>query len=305
MLGMPMAPDQFSHAPDIAASRVQLPRGNWVSVFDALCALFPRISAEHWRDRFARGRVLDAHRAPIAIDTVYRVGAEIHYFREVPNEPELPVREVVLFADEHIVVADKPHGLPVMPVGKYVSETLLTRLIHRFQNADLVPLHRIDRDTAGLVLLSAHRETRSVYARLFLDRTISKSYEALAPSLSGLQFPYEHRSRLVMGEPFFRMQQVEGCANSETHIDVIERGERLWRYGLTPISGRKHQLRVHMAALGAPIANDPLYPELRVPSADDPTRPLQLLARSLSFVDPISAEPRCFESQFRLAAGVT
>lgn len=282
------------------ASRLQLPPGGWASVFDALCALFPAIPPEQWRDRIARGRVLDAHSQPIAIDTVYRIGAEIRYFREVASEREIPAQETVLYADEHIVVADKPHGLPVMPAGRYVNETLLTRLMRRFDNGDLVPLHRIDRDTAGLVLFSANRQTRPAYARLFLDRAISKRYEAWAPALPRLEFPYVHRSRLVPGDPFFRMQQVDGLANSETHIEVIERRATLWRYALNPISGRKHQLRVHMAALGAAIVNDAFYPELRVPIGDDLSHPLQLVARSLSFVDPISAENRRFDSRIGL-----
>jgi tRNA pseudouridine32 synthase / 23S rRNA pseudouridine746 synthase len=282
------------------ASRLQLPQGSWATVFDALCALFPAIAPQQWRDRIARGRVLDAQGQPIAIDTVYRVGAAIRYFREVANEPEIFAHEAVLYADENIVVADKPHGLPVMPAGRFVNETLLTRLMRRFDNADLVPLHRIDRDTAGLVLFSVDRHTRPVYAGLFLDRAIAKRYEAWAPALPDLEFPYVHCSRLVPGDPFFRMQQVDGSANSETHIDVIERGATLWRYALNPVSGRKHQLRVHMAALGAPIVNDPFYPELRVSIGDGLSHPLQLLARSLSFIDPISAENRRFDSRFEL-----
>ncbi len=288
----------------IAASRLQLPAGHWATVFDALCAFFPAIAPELWRDRFARGRILDAQARPIGVDAVYRAGAEIRYFREVVDEPAILAQETVLHVDADIVVADKPHGLPVMPAGKYVAETLLSRLRIRLDNPDLVPLHRIDRDTAGLVLFSANRRTRSAYAALFRERCITKTYEALAPPLPNVVFPYVRKSRLVAGEPFFRMCEQKGEPNSETHIDVISRGADFWRYGLQPVSGKKHQLRVHMAALGAPILGDPLYPDLIDAKAAKASLQLQLLASTLEFVDPLDGGSRWFISAFELGEHV-
>jgi tRNA pseudouridine32 synthase/23S rRNA pseudouridine746 synthase len=96
------------------------------------------------------------------------------------------------------------------------------------------------------------------------------------------------------------MQEMEGTPNSETRIDVIERGDAHWRYALTPITGRKHQLRVHMTALGAPIANDRLYPSVRHRETGDYSAPLLLLARHLSFVDPLTGFERSFSSSFQL-----
>jgi tRNA pseudouridine32 synthase/23S rRNA pseudouridine746 synthase len=187
-----------------------------------------------------------------------------------------------------------------MPAGAHVHETLLGRLIRRTGNEALTPLHRIDRETAGLVLFSANRDSRARYQALLRERRIEKSYEALAPALPNIEFPCIRSSHIVAGEPFFRMQEVEGPANSETRIDVIARGDRNWRYALTPITGRKHQLRVHMAALGAPIANDGTYPTLSHRAAGDYSAPLQLLAKSLSFVDPITGVERRFASKFVL-----
>src|SRR3546814_8954118 len=117
-------------------------------------------------------------------------------------------------------------------------------------NPALVPLHRIDRDTAGLVLFSANPSTRAVYQALFRERRIHKRYECIAPALPGMSFPLVRHTRLVPGEPFFRMQEVEGAPNSETRIGVLECSDALWRYALEPVTGRKHQLRVHMAGLG-------------------------------------------------------
>ncbi|WP_049620966.1 RluA family pseudouridine synthase [Frateuria defendens] len=282
------------------ASTLHLPPGPWATVLDGLAAHFPAIGREQWLDRIARGRVLDGAGQPIAPHTPYREGARIRYFREVADEPEIPFEATVLHADAHLVVADKPHFLPVTPAGGYVRETLLARLIRQLDNPQLVPLHRIDRATAGLVLFSANPATRAAYQALFPERRIRKRYEALAPPLPQQAFPLVRRSRIEPGEPFFRMREAPGATNSETRLDVIERGTSHWRYALHPHTGRKHQLRVHMAALGAPILNDPFYPSLQDEAPDDYARPLKLLAQELAFLDPLTGEARTFTSQLAL-----
>ncbi|MEG3788518.1 pseudouridine synthase [Lysobacter sp. CCNWLW3] len=298
-----MSPSPFepaAGADGVAASRLQLPPGPWTNLLDGLCARFPAIGRAQWRERFARGRVLDAQGRPLGEDAPYRVGAEIRYFREVAVEAEIPFQERVLYADARLLVVDKPHFLPVVPSGGYVSQTLLARLVRRYGNPDLVPLHRLDRATAGLVLFSADPRTRSAYQALFRERRIVKRYEALAAPLPQWTFPLERASRLEPGEPFFLMRETEGAPNSLSRIEVLERGDAYWRYGLEPVSGRKHQLRVHMAALGAPILNDPFYPLAGERVADDHARPLKLLARSLAFVDPLDGRERRFESGWSL-----
>lgn len=287
-------------AAHLQASTLYLPAGPWATVLDCLCDHFSAISREQWLDRIVRGRVLDADGKPIVVDLAYREGLRIHYFREVPNETPIPVLETILYADEHLVVADKPHFLPVTPAGEYVEQTLLRRLIRRLDNPDLVPLHRIDRHTAGLVLFSASKQTRSAYQALFPARTIDKCYEAIAPALPHLEFPRVHKTRLIEGEPFFRMQEGPGDSNTETRIEVLERNGELWRYALYPVTGKKHQLRVHMAALGAGICNDPFYPEVLKDAPDDFDRPLKLLAKSLKFVDPVTGQEREFRSELAL-----
>jgi len=284
----------------LAASTLQLPPGTWPAVLDCLCERFPAVGRSQWLDRMARGRVMDGDGRWLTPKTPYRVGLEVHYYREVSDEPPIPFDEVVLHADADLLVADKPHFLPVTPSGAHVHETLLGRLMRRTGNAALAPLHRIDRDTAGLVLFSANPQSRARYQALFRERRIAKSYEAIAPALPDIAFPCIRSSRMVAGEPFFRMRETEGPANSETRIAVVERGEGTWRYALTPITGCKHQLRVHMAALGAPIVNDGMYPSVRQREPGDYSAPLQLLAKRLSFVDPLSGAERSFSSNFAL-----
>ncbi len=278
-------------------SRLQLPPGDWPNLLDGLCARFPRIDRAQWQDRFARGRVQDVQGRALAADQPWQVGLEILYFREVSDEPSIPFSERILYQDEHLLVADKPHYLPVTPAGSYVRETLLARLVAQTGNADLVPLHRLDRLTAGLVLFSQRPDSRDAYQRLFRERRIDKTYEALAPALPGLVFPLQRLSRIVAGEPFFRMAEVPGEVNARTTVEVIAADGAVWQYRLQPETGRKHQLRVHMAALGAPILGDDLYPQLR-PAADPlQAPPLQLLARALAFQDPLSGERRAFSSE--------
>ncbi|GLU38874.1 pseudouridine synthase [Pseudomonas sp. NBRC 100443] len=285
------------------ASTLHLPAGPWSTVLDCLCARFPAIPRQTWLQRLARGRVLDAEGKPLDASTPHREGLRVHYFREVEAETPIPFEERILHVDEHLVVADKPHFLPVTPSGQYVEQTLLARLARRLGNPLLVPLHRIDRPTAGLVLFSANPASRAAYQALFRERRMHKRYEAIAPPLPQLDFPHVRRSRLVDGEPFILMREAEGAINSETRIEVLERREHWWRYALYPVSGKRHQLRVHMAALGAALRNDPLYPQLLPEEqrrSDDYSRPLQLLARHLAFDDPLTGRPRQFDSQLQL-----
>jgi tRNA pseudouridine32 synthase / 23S rRNA pseudouridine746 synthase len=281
-------------------STLQLPRGPWQTVLECLSTHFDHIDKAQWLSRMQRGLVLNAAGQPLDPAHPYRVGMMVRYFREVADEKPVPFVESIIYADANILVADKPHFLPVTPKGRHVQETLLRRLMERFDNPQLSPLHRIDRGTAGLVMFSVNARNRACYHALFSERGITKQYQAIAPALPHLDFPLVYRSRLVPGEPFFRMQEIPGASNSETHIDVLERGTVNWRYALSPVTGRKHQLRVHMAALGAGILNDDFYPALMRQADDDYQKPLQLLAASLEFMDPVTGESMRFESRLHL-----
>ncbi|HNI36713.1 MAG TPA: pseudouridine synthase [Pseudomonadales bacterium] len=281
----------------VSASCVQVPAGAWPSLLAFLCAQFPAIHETIWLSRFARGLVLDQTGKTLQPSDHCKAGARIYYYREVVQEVEIPFQETILYRDEHILLADKPHFLPVVPSGIYVQQTLLTRLKRTTGIAQLSPLHRIDKDTAGLVLFSVNPQMRNVYQALFRERQVTKHYHAIARWNAALTYPLVYRSRLVEDAQFFRTQEVEGTANSETVVNVLAHDGEKALYDLQPITGKKHQLRVHLAQLGMPIANDVLYPSVRGREANDFSQPLQLLAKSLAFVDPITQVPRYFESQ--------
>ena len=281
----------------VGASSVALPAESWPTVLAFLVAKFPSIDAETWQARFKRGLVLDESGAPLTADAPYRAGSRLYYYREVGPEPEVPFKAEVLHQDEHLLVMDKPHFLQVMPAGRYVQQTLVVRLQKQFPGLAPMALHRLDRGTAGVVLFSVNPASRAQYQDLFRSRGMHKVYEALAPALPAEQFPQTRRTRLAPGEPFFCMREVDGAPNTETHIELVETRGALSLYRLRPITGKKHQLRVHLAALGAPILNDPLYPVVQPEQPDDYARPLKLLARELSFTDPLDGQPRCFTSQ--------
>ena len=269
-------------------------------MLDFFAARFPARGREVWRARMAQGDVFDEHGALVTPERAFQGHLRVYYYRDVPAEPHIPFHEVVLYQDAHLVVVDKPHFLPVVPSGDYLSETVLVRLKRKLGIDTLVPIHRIDRDTAGLVLFSVQTASRSAYHALFSQRRVRKYYEAIAPWRADLTLPLTRQSRIVEADHFMLQHEVEGPPNAITQIAVLEVRAALARYALTPVTGKRHQLRVHMAALGIPIVGDGLYPTLTPKGQVDYDNPLRLLAKSIEFVDPVSGETRHFESLLRL-----
>ena len=299
-MSQPLAHGGLPTRHGVSPSCVGLPPGSWPTFTDFLAERFPAISRAVWLERMAAGLVADEFGGLVTAQRPYRGHMRLYYYRALPLEARIPFEAAVLFQDAHLVVADKPHFLPVTPSGHYLQETLLVRLKNQLGIDSLTPIHRIDRETAGLVLFSVRPEERDAYQALFRRHEVVKHYEALAPWRPELRFPLQRKSRIVDDQPFFRQREVPGEANSETLIEVLEiRGEQAL-YALSPVTGKKHQLRVHMNALGLPICNDRMYPPVDATPDDDHARPLQLLARSIAFTDPLTGQPRRFESQLGL-----
>lgn len=289
----------------VSASRVYLPADqthpNLLAFF---ITQFPHIPVSEWEQRFVEGLILDQEGYALAATNPYLPNAHLLYFRRLTREPEIPFEEQILYQDEHILVADKPHFLPVTPSGLYLHQTLLNRLKKKTGIQTLSPIHRIDRDTAGLVIFSVNPDERAQYQNLFRDRVVKKVYEAIAPYSEALakQLPMTYQSRIEESEHFLQMQEVEGRPNTDTLIELIAENNPWSKYRLIPGSGKKHQLRCHLNALGIPIKNDQIYPIL-TPYQEydlDFSKPLQLLAKEIAFQDPINNELRSFRSQQEL-----
>ena len=319
----------------VSASRVAVTSGPWRHVVDFLCQRLPLV--HDWPERLAAGQVLDAEGRPVAADAPCRPGAVLWYWRQLPPETRIPFELEVLHQDEHLVAVDKPHFLPVIPRGRYLQETVLVRLKRLLGLPDLVPMHRLDRETAGVLLFTVQPASRHAYQSLWSTRAVRKVYEAVAPWHEGLGFPLtlQHRLQEPRDERFMQMQVVPGEPNAHTQVELIARLPRcgpavgpdaladdapaapapgaaphhwaLWAlYRLHPLTGRKHQLRAQMNAAGLPLRGDRLYPVLwPEPAPDAPpdySHPLQLLAREIAFTDPLTGAPRCFTSRRRLQA---
>ncbi|MFD8703170.1 pseudouridine synthase [Kitasatospora sp. NPDC059648] len=276
--------------------------GPWPTVRAHLVERLPTVAAERI-DAALHGREIVGEDGPVAPDAPFRPGAHLWFHRDLPDEVRVPFELEVLHRDEHLVVVDKPHFLATTPRGRHVVETALSRLRHTLDLPALSPAHRLDRLTAGLAMFVVRPEDRGAYQILFRDRLVRKEYQAVAPYDPALSLPRTVRSHIVKERGVIAAREVDAPPNSESGIDLLDHRDGLARYRLRPLSGRTHQLRLHMCGLGVPILGDPVYPVvLPEPAPDDFRRPLQLLSSVVEFTDPLTGRERRFESRRTLAA---
>lgn len=284
----------------VSASKVYLQPSSASTVYAYLCQQFPHISAAEWQSRFQDGLVYDTHGQRLHIDSPFQAHTHCFYYRFLAHEVTVPFQHQILFENEDLLVVDKPHFLTMSPTGQYVQQTLLVRLKQQTGNEQLTPIHRLDRETAGVVLFSKQPASRGLYQQMFAERQVRKTYHAIAPFRADLSFPCTTRYRMEKGQPFYTMQVVDGVPNSETDIELLAHNGHLAKYLLKPVTGKQHQLRVHLNQLGIAILNDPFYPQVQHKTEDDFSAPLQLLAKDICFQDPISKAAMAFSSQFDL-----
>jgi len=302
----------LQHDDHIAGSRspkpsyITLPplKAPFPSLLDFLDQHFPRVGRDVWLQRLRTGKIHDAEGKVIDESTPYRVNARLRYYREVEAESRIPFVETIIYEDDEILIADKPHFLPVTPGGQYVNECLLHRLLVRTGNEHLVPVHRLDRETAGLVLFSKRPSTRKAYFALFREGKIDKQYEAVASLPANPdQKVWLVESRIERSDVWVVFRNVAGEINARSRIELVEANDDRARFALSPLTGKTHQLRLHMGLIGSQILNDRFYPVLQ-PQSDsvDYSHPLQLLAKSLAFTDPLSGAAHHFISGHNLSA---
>ena len=293
-------------------SKITLPAKaeRWTTVLDFLIERFSNITKAQWQQRIYAGKVHWQNGTAIQSDTPYNAGKVVCYYREVSHEPVIPFEHKLIFRNEHILVIDKPHFLQVTPGGQFVNECLLARLQRELEQEDIVPVHRLDRDTAGLVMFSINPESRPQYFKLFADQKVTKRYVAVAnlkQDIKNQSVPIHWQvANRIKASAKSRVQQqitVESPdqINARSDLSLIKTSSDIGLFQLTPHTGKTHQLRLHMMSIGMPILNDRFYPILKPrEQAEDYNMPLQLLAQSLSFDDPISGKTFEFHSQQRL-----
>lgn len=242
------------------------------------------------------GEVFDADGTAVTAATVLPPGSHVFLYRELPDEVVVPHPIPVLHRDDNIVVVDKPHFLATMPRGGHVAQTALVRLRRSLALPELSPAHRLDRLTAGVLLFTVHPAVRGAYQTMFARGEVRKTYLARASASVDVELPTVLRSRIIKRRGVLQAFEEPGEPNAETVVEALGGG----LYRLTPRTGRTHQLRVHMASLGLPIDNDPLYPRILEVASDDFSAPLRLLAQRLEFDDPLTGRPRSFVSSARL-----
>ncbi|MEU9074506.1 pseudouridine synthase [Kitasatospora sp. NPDC048538] len=276
--------------------------GPWPTVRDYLLERLAAVGAERI-DTALRGREIVGADGPVAPDEPFRPGTHLWFYRDLPDEAPVPFELAVLHRDEHLVVVDKPHFLATTPRGRHVVETALSRLRHDLDLPELSPAHRLDRLTAGLAVFVVRPADRGAYQTLFRDRLVRKEYRAVAPYDPELDLPRTVRSHILKERGVIAARELDAPPNSESRIDLPEHRDGLGHYRLRPLSGRTHQLRLHMSGLGVPILGDPVYPVvLPEPAPDDFRRPLQLLASAVEFTDPLTGREHRFETRRTLAA---
>lgn len=277
---------------------------------DYLVEKLPRMGGQRVDEMLDEGRFVDESGRTFRRDSPFTPQTFVFFHRDLPTETPVPAGIGILYSDERILVVDKPHFLSSIPRGRHVLESVVVRLRTQLGLPELTVAHRLDRVTAGVLLLTRERKWRRPYQEIFERREVVKKYRLVAPvvhdsageGVTATKSGWQVRSRIIKERGIFQAREVPGVPNAVTDIALIGEHGGWGLYEASPRTGRTHQIRLHMQRLGAPIVNDPFYPVVLDTPVDDFTHPLQLQAWRMGFTDPVTGDPRAFTSRLRLAA---
>ena len=281
----------------------------WPTMRDYLVEKLVRVGGQRVDEMLDEGRFVDEAGYAFTGSSPFAPQTFVFFHRDLPEETSVPAGIGILYADDRILVVDKPHFLSSIPRGQHVLESVVVRLRTQLGLPELTVAHRLDRVTAGVLLLTRERKWRRPYQEMFERRKVFKKYRLVAPvaqhragdGVVVAKDGWQVRSRIIKERGILQAREIPGEPNAVTGITLLAEHEGLGRYEARPRTGRTHQIRLHMQRLGAPIVNDPFYPVLLDTPVDDFSHPLQLQAWQMGFTDPVSGEPRIFTSRLGLS----
>jgi 23S rRNA pseudouridine1911/1915/1917 synthase len=264
------------------------------SVLDHLASAYPHSSREEWQRNLSRGEVV-VNGVIVQGGELLWAGQTLVWNRPPWVEPDAPREFEVLFEDGYLLAVNKPSGLPTLPGGGFLENTLL-RLVQR-QSPDANPVHRLGRATSGIVLFAKTAEAASKLVMDWNTPRVRKIYRALAQGVAERD-EYEIMTSIGL-VPHPRLGSVwaahaRGKA-SKSVAKVVSRDAGTTTFEVSLYSGRPHQIRIHLASIGHPLVGDPLYGATGLPLEDLPGLPgdggYLLHAQFLRFHHPITGEP--------------
>lgn len=272
-----------------------------LTVLDYYSQRYRHSSPTQWRDRIAAGQIL-LDGCPTTAESQLQQGQQLTYRRSPWVEPDAPLSFEVLYEDADLLAIAKPSGLPVMPGGGYLEHTLLWQLKRHYPQETPVPIHRLGRGTSGLVLLGRSPLGKSHLTQQLYDRQMGKVYRALARGISAEdEFSID---RTIGKIPHPVIGYIYGAASegffARSDCRVLQRrSDDTMLVEVTILTGRPHQIRIHLAAAGFPLVGDPLYEIGGIPKLPREGEALSvpgdcgyhLHAYSLSFQHPRNGVP--------------
>lgn len=231
-----------------------------LTVLEFYTRCYPHLPSAAWQDRIDRDQIL-LNGAPTTAEACLKQGQRLTYHRPPWLEPTVPLTIPIIYEDSDLVVVAKPAGLPVLPGGGFLEHTLLWQLQQHYPQSPPIPIHRLGRGTSGLMLLARSRLARSVLSQQLRQGEIRKIYRTL---VLGTSLPEQFSVTQPIGKiPYPQLGYLYAATSqglaAQSNCRVLCRHLETTLVEVTILTGRPHQIRIHLAAAGFPLVGDPLY----------------------------------------------